>query len=360
VLSEPIMRLMGAEPAVLPDAVRFLQITFLGFIFVFGFFVYVSLVRGLGIVGTPMMIVLVTVLLNLALDPLFIFGWGPVPAMGVAGAAMATLGTQALATLIGFTFLFRGSHGLRLRWADFRPDFAFILKAFRLGLPSSIEQSTRALNLTVMTLLVSSFGTIAVAAYGIGIRILTFVIIPVMGLAMATTTLVGQNIGAGKLERAERTTFVASLISFFLPLGAGALMFVFAEPLAAFFVPKSPAVIAECAYFIRIMSFTFGGIGLQHVINGSLRGAGNTTSAMVLTLVSAWVIQFPLAYILSRHTSLGARGIWWAHPISIVLSATICVLWYLSGNWKRTKLLEETQLAEQVAEEVRIDEGIPS
>ena len=211
-----------------------------------------------------------------------------------------------------------------------------------------------------MTLLVSGFGTIAVAAYGIGIRVLTFVIIPAMGLAMATTTLVGQNIGAGKLERAERTTFVASLIAFFLPLGAGAIMFVFAEPLATFFVPKSPPVIAECALFIRIMSFTFGGIGLQHVITGALRGAGNTLAAMVLSLVSAWVIQFPLAFILSRHTSLGARGIWWAHPISIVISATICVLWFLSGDWKRTRLLEDEKLAEQVSEEARIDEGIPS
>jgi MATE family, multidrug efflux pump len=357
-LSEPIMRFMGAEPAVLPDAVRFLQITFLGFIFVFGFFVYVSLMRGMGVVGTPMMIVLVTVLLNLGLDPLFIFGWGPVPAMGVSGAAMATLLTQALATLIGFAFLFGGRHGLKPRLPDFRPDLAFILKAFRLGLPSSIEQSTRALNLTVMTVLVSSFGTIALAAYGIGIRILTFVIIPAMGMAMATTTLVGQNIGAGKIERAERTTYVAGLIAFFLPLGVGAVMFLFAEPLAALFVPNSPAAIAECTYFIHIMSFTFGGIGLQHVITGALRGAGNTMSAMVLTLISAWVIQFPLAYILSRHTSLGAHGIWWAHPISIVISATICVLWFLGGDWKRTKLLEDTQLEEQVAKEARIDEGI--
>ena len=106
------------------------------------------------------------------------------------------------------------------------------------------------------------------------------------------------------------------------------------------------------------MSFTFGGIGLQHVITGTLRGAGNTMAAMVLTLISAWVIQFPLAYILSRHTSLGARGIWWAHPISIVISATICVLWFLRGDWKRTKLLEDERLEEQVSEEARIDEGI--
>ena len=299
-LSGPIMRFMGAEPAVLPDAVRFLQITFLGFIFVFGFFVYQSLMRGLGVVGVPMMIVLVTVLLNLVLDPLFIFGFGPVPAMGVSGAALATLMTQALATAIGFTLLFRGSHGLRMGWRDFRPDFPFIWQAFRLGMPASIEQSTRALNLTVMMLLVSSFGTIAVAAYGIGIRILTFVIIPAMGLAMATETLVGQNIGAGRLPRAERTTLVASLIAFFLLLAAGAVMFWFARPLAALFVPYSPPVITECALFIRIMAFTFGGIGLQRVITGTLRGAGNTMSAMLLTLVSTWVIQFPLAYILLR------------------------------------------------------------
>jgi MATE family, multidrug efflux pump len=280
--------------------------------------------------------------------------------MGVAGAAMATLLTQALATLIGFTFLFRGKHGLKLRWPDFRPDFPFMWKAFKLGLPASIEQSTRALSLTVMMFLVASFGTIAVAAYGIGLRVLTFVIIPAMGLAMATTTLVGQNIGAGQIERAERTTYIASLIAFFLPLAAGILMFVFAEQLAAIFVPRSPAAIAECAYFIRIMSFTFGGIGLQHVITGALRGSGNTMAAMVLTLVSAWVIQFPLAYVLSRHTSLGARGIWWAHPVSIVISATICVLWFVGGDWKRTKLLEDAKLEEQIAEEARIDEGIPS
>lgn len=359
-VSEPIIRFMGAEPNVLPDAVRFLQITFLGFIFVFGFFVYQSLTRGLGIVVVPMAIVLVTVLLNLVLDPLFIFGWGSLPAMGVGGAAMATLVTQALATLIGFTLLFRGSHGLRLRLGDFRPDFPFILKAFRLGLPASIEQSTRALSLTIMMLLVASFGTIAVAAYGIGIRVLTFVIIPAMGLAMATSTLVGQNIGAGKLERAERTTLVASLLAFFLPLGVGAILFVFARQLATLFVPQSPEAIAECSLFIRIMSFTFGGIGLQHVITGTLRGAGNTMAAMVLTLVSAWVIHFPLAYILSRHTSLGARGIWWAHPIGIAISTVICVAWFLGGDWKRKKLLEDMKLEEQVRQEMRIDEGIPS
>jgi putative MATE family efflux protein len=356
--SEPIMRFMGAEPNVLPDAVRFLQYTFVGFVFVFAFFVYQSLMRGLGVVQTPMYIVGVTVLLNFVLDPLFIFGYGPVPALGVAGAAMATLATQALATVIGFWLLFRGSHGLRLRLADFRPDFGVIAQTFRLGLPASVEQCTRALSLTVMTLLVSSFGTIVVAAFGVGLRILTFIIIPAMGLAMATTTLVGQNMGAGKIKRAEQTTLIASLISFFVPTIAGAILFLLANPISAIFVPQSGAAIAESATFIRITAFTFGLIGLQHVITGALRGAGDTMAAMTLSLISTWVILFPVAYVLSRHTSLGARGIWWSYPIANVLSATISVGWFLGGDWKETKLLAQVQLEERVREETQIDEGI--
>jgi putative MATE family efflux protein len=356
--SGSIIRLMTDEPAVIPDAVRFLQITFLGFVFVFGFFVYQSLTRGLGVVLVPMLIVAVTVLLNFALDPLFIFGWGPFPPMGVAGAAMATLCTQALAAAIGFVLLFSGRHGLRPSLADFRPDLPLLGKTIRLGIPASVEQSMRALALFVMTLLVSSFGKIALAAYGIGLRIITFVIIPAMGLAMATTTIVGQNIGAGKLERAERTNLNACLLAFCMPTAAGVLLYVFAVPLAAIFVPDSQPAIDESAQFIRIMSLAIGCIGFQHVINGTLRGAGNTLAAMVLSIISAWVIQFPLAYILSRHTSLGINGIWWAHPISMVTSALISLLWFVGGDWKRTKLVEELALEERVREEARIEEGI--
>ena len=358
VFSEPIMRFMGAESTVLPLAVRFTQITFLGFFFVFGFFVYQSLMRGLGVVQIPMLIVLLTVLLNFALDPLFIFGWGPVPALGVAGAAMATLATQALATTIGFALLFSGRHGLRPRPADFWPDWKVIRKTFQLGLPASVENSMRALSMTLMTLLVSSFGTVAVAAFGVGLRILTFVVIPAMGLAMATTTLVAQNLGAGKLERAEHTTLVAGVLSFCIPTVGGAFLFLFSVPLATFFVPNSPAAIAESASFIRIIALALGCIGLQHTITATLHGAGNTLAAMVLTIVSAWIIQFPLAYILSRHTSLGIDGIWWAYPFSMLASVIVSLVWFLGGDWKRTELLEDIELEQRVLEEALIDEGI--
>lgn len=360
VFSEPIMRFMGAAPDVLPDAVRFLQITFLGFVFVFGFFVFQSLMRGLGVVQMPMYIVLVTVILNFFLDPLFIFGYGPVPAMGVSGAAMATLCTQALATLIGFIMLLRGNHGIHLGWSDFQPDWAFMRTAFRIGLPSSVEQATRALGLTVMTILVSGFGTITVAAYGIGIRILTFAIIPAMGLSMAATTLVGQNIGAGKIDRAARTNTIANILAFVSLTVLGGVLFLFAKPLSAFFVPQGGAAIDESAAFVRIMAFTFGCIGVQQVLTGSLRGAGDTTAAMALAVISQWIVQFPLAYVLALHAGYGPTGIWWSFAISNVVSAVITLLWFARGDWKHRRLLEEVELQERVLEAAQIEEGITS
>jgi MATE family, multidrug efflux pump len=153
--------------------------------------------------------VLGTVVMNFALDPLFIFGWGPVPGQGVMGAALATLVTQALAALIGMVILLRGRHGIELSWRGLVPDPPYIKRAFFLGFPGSVELSTRGLGLVVMSFLVASFGTLTTAAYGVGSTVLQVVMIPAMGLSMAVSTLVGQNIGAGNIQRASRIPFSA-------------------------------------------------------------------------------------------------------------------------------------------------------
>ena len=357
-LSAPIVEFMGAEPAVIPLAARYLEITFLGFLFVFGFFVFESLMRGLGEATMPMLIVLLTVLLNFALDPLFIFGWGPVPAMGASGAAMATLCTQAIATVIGFALLLQGKYGIHLRWADFRPDPAFLKRAFFIGLPSSIEQSTRALGFTVMTMLVASFGTVVLAAYGIGIRILTLAIIPALGFSIAASALVGQNIGAGKVDRASETNRVACVMAFAALTALGLLLFLLAEPLALFFMPEGGEAIGQSVDFTRITALSFGLIGVQMVLSGTLRGAGDTTAAMVITLVTQWLIQLPLAYALSFTLDWGTAGIWWSFTISNLLGAAITWIWFLRSDWKKRTLLGDEALQATVADEARIDEGV--
>jgi putative MATE family efflux protein len=311
-----------------------------------------------------MYIVLMTVLLNLVLDPLFIFGWGPVRQWGVAGAAVATVITQGLAAAVGFALMFGGRYGLRLKRASFLPDWAFVWRAFRLGAPASTEQALRALSLTMLTLLVSPFGSTVVAAFGVGLRVTTFVLIPAMGFSMATSALVGQNIGAGKLDRAERTNTIATLLSFLVLQAFGVLMIVFARPVALLFLPEGGEPAGMAVTYLRIVGSTFGCIGVQQVITGTFRGAGDTAAAAMQALVSQWILRFPLAYVLSQHTPLAETGIWWSIAISNVLAAIITLVWLAGGKWKTKQLIEarrpEEKLQEQVADDARMEEGITS
>jgi len=357
-LSPFLVGLMGAEASVFSKAVLYMKISFIGMVFMFTYMVFQSLMRGVGDVKTPMYIVFGTVLLNLILDPLFIFGHGFIPAFGVAGAAIASVGTQGLAAIIGLALLLTKKYPIQLRLRDLKPDWLLIKKMFRIGFPASVEQSTRALGMTVMTFLVASFGTLAIAAYGIGTRILSFIIIPATGLSMATATLTGQNIGAGKIKRAEKITKLSAFIGFIVLTAVGVILFLFAKQISALFIPGRAETIELSALFIKIMALTFGFIGIQMSLNGLFRGSGNTMTSMVLSIIFLWVLRFPLAYILSKHTSLAETGIWISFPASNVLAAVITIIWFLKGTWRRKQITEEVKLAEETAEETIIEEGM--
>lgn len=189
--------------------------------------------------------------------------------------------------------------------------------------------SGRALGLTVMTFLIASFGTLAVAAYGIGSTVLQFVMILCMGLSMAISTLVGQNIGAGNIERASETAKIGTWLSFILMTGIGVISFLFAPQCIRFFIPNDPEVIAAGVVFLRIIALSSGFMGIQFALVGVFRASGNMIATMVIALVSQWLIQLPLAYILSRYTSMGIVGFWWAFPITNVLTALITIIWFM-------------------------------
>ncbi|MEX0608873.1 MAG: MATE family efflux transporter [Balneolaceae bacterium] len=332
--AEPLMKIIGAGPEIMEDSVSYFKVSSLGFVFLFMFFVFQSLMRGIGNVLLPMYIILVTVFLNLILDPLFIYGFGPIKGHGVTGAAVASVITQGLSAAVGLYILWRGKSGIKINWADMKVDISWIKRMFELGIPASLEQSTRAAGMTMMVIIVTSFGSEVVAAYGIGARILSLVIIPALGLGIATTTLVGQNIGAGKIKRAEKIGNLSNKISFLGLTGIGILFYIFAEELTAFFVPNEPDVIRDGALFIRIMAPSFGLLGMQQVMNGVFNGAGFTTASMLISILSLWIIRFPLAYILSYNTALSYEGIWWAFPISNLIAALAAFIFFKMGYWK--------------------------
>lgn len=332
--ARPLMVLIGAGPEILEDSVSYFQVSSWGFVFLFMFFVFQSLMRGIGNVLLPMYIVLGTVFLNLVLDPLFIFGYGSIPGYGVAGAAVASVITQGISAVVGLTILLGGKRGIRIKLKDMIPQWEWVKRLFSLGIPASLEQSSRAGAMTVMVMLVTSFGSNVVAAYGIGARILSLVIVPALGFAIATTTLVGQNIGAAKIKRAEKIGDLSSKIAFFGLTGVGLILFLLAEPLTRFFVPNDPQVIREGSKFIKIMAPSFGLLGVQQVLNGLFNGARFTQASMLISVFNMWIVRFPLGFILSYQTDLGFEGIWWAFPISNLFAAIVAFIYYKSGHWK--------------------------
>jgi putative MATE family efflux protein len=353
-----LLKLLGVAEDVYAGALGFMRVSFVGIIFVFVYAMFQALMRGVGQTRVPLAIVFGTVVLNFLLDPLFIFGWGPIAGRGVMGAAIATLVTQALAAVLGIVIFMRGRHGIHLSWRGLSPDLSYIKRAFFLGFPASIELSTRALGLVVMSFLVASFGTLTIAAYGVGSTILQVVTIPAMGMSMAVSTLVGQNIGAGNIDRASRITVLGTWLGFAILSVAGIVAFAFAEVIVSFFIPNDSAVIAEGARFIRIMCLAWGCMGIQLCVVAAFRASGNMLSAMVIALVAQWMFQFPLAYVLSKHTVLHAEGLWWSFPATNIAVAIVSLSWFARGGWKTTRLTEDSELTSRITEDAIIEEGI--
>ncbi|WP_420386968.1 MATE family efflux transporter [Roseivirga sp.] len=338
-LSPAILRLLGVEQVIFQDANIFQRTIFVGLVFNFGFIMFQSLMRGIGEVRIPLYINGATLALNFILDPLFIYGWGPVPAYGVTGAAVSTLATTSLSAFIGFYILFKGKTDFQLSVKGFSFDLPLLKKAFRLGTPSSVEISARALGLTIMTGIAAKFGTDVLAAYGVGARLISFVVIFGLGLLHASSTFVGQNMGAQQVDRAERGAVYAAWIGFVGLTIIGIFFFFFAEPLVRAFMDASDEVVQMGADFLRVTSLAFGFMGAQLALVGTLRGSGNTVESMILTIIGIWLIQFPFAWITSEMETFQEFGVWWSFPVSYVLPCILTVIWFKRGKWRDKKVI---------------------
>lgn len=340
IFAPQILSLMGANSEIFAMALGFLRVSFWAVIFNFSFFMFQSIMRSIGRPQIPVLIVAGTALLNFILDPLFIFGWKSIPGFGVQGAAVATLFTQGIAAIIGLAILFGGKYGVDLKIKHFAPDFKFIKKAFWIGLPTSIEQSSRNFAMTLVISLVASFGTTAVASYGAGMNINQVAIMVGVGLAIANGTLVGQNIGAKRLDQAIKISKISALMSFVVLSFLGFLSFIFSKNLISFFIPHDPMVIQGGSNMIRIVALSFGFVGLHMSYSNVFSAAGLTKIPMYLTIFSQWFFQIPLSFFLSKYTPLGVNGIWMVLPLTNILGSFIAYILYSKGSWKNSRIIE--------------------
>jgi putative MATE family efflux protein len=297
----------------------------------FAFLALQAMLQSAGEVRFAMKVMVGAVVLNAFLDPLLIFvaGWG------VAGAATATVIAQTLAFAVLLHHMLTGRSALHLKWPEFRPDGAHIRRALALGLPASVEQGARTFGSLLLMSLSAHFGTVGLAAYGIGTRLLFFWFVPMMGLSIATSAVVGQNIGAGHIGRAGQAAKVAGWLSFLGFTAVGLMLLPLADPLMRALAPHQPDVVREAVTFCWIFSPFLGVLALPQVLNGVFRGAGSTRQAMTLSLLMQYAFQMPAAWLLALATPLGVLGVWWSYPIANVCAAALCLAWLLKGPWRR-------------------------
>lgn len=346
---------------VLPLANEYMRVFYLGLPFLFGFFVFTAVMRGYGNTRLPMYVMAGSVGLNVVLDPIFIFGVAdnplfalPVPGLdalggwlaatvgfaglGVEGAAIATILTRGLGAVVGLLVLFGTDLGPAVGVGDLRLELDVVRKMVSLGVPTTAEQSASALGLITMTAIVSMFSPAVVAAYGLTNRIGTIFFLPSLGLGRATNTMVGQNLGAGKPDRAERATWLAAGVTVGVLLVGSALAFAFPDPIVRVFLPgetdRAVATVAFAATYLQVRAVEFAFMGLLQVMLGAFRGAGNTRTAMLFAIVSLWVARVPLVYLLAVVGPFGPFGIWVGFAAGDVLGSLLAALWFTRGTWK--------------------------
>lgn len=372
VIAPQLLALVGATPGteIHHLAVTYTRIVFLGLPFTFGFFIFQSLLRGWGDVTTPMYLVTGSVVLNVVLDPFFLLGFEGNPlfawfrlsglqawlfaatgfaGFGVEGAAVATVLSRGLAAAVGLWLLFSGRTGLHLTVADLRLHLESIWKLLRIGIPASIDQSTQAVSVTVMTALAALAGANAVAAYGIGNRFTTLVWFPTIAMGMAVETMVGQNLGNSRPDRARRTVYVAIALFATIFLGVSAATVWFAQPIVNLFITgqEADAVVRYGVDYLRIIAPTWATMAAFHIMNGAFYGAGSTQLSMALGVGTLWGMRATIAIGLVVVVGFGATGVWYGIALSNVIAAIAGTVFFVRGRWSENILENDhTQLAD--------------
>ena len=337
-LAAPVLRGLGASPEVVGPAAEYFRIVCYGSITMFLSIILGAGMRGFGDATTPMIALGIASLLNIGLDPLLIFGIGPFARLEVAGSALATVIARAIGSIILVVVLVRGKGGIRVSWPAKTAGvgrFSFIPRILKVGSFGALRMLSMNLSRIVLVRIVATFGTFAVAAFGIGLRLRIFVLILGFGLADATAVIVGQNLGAGHPERGERTAWLA--------VGYFALFLVFVS-VAFLAVPRSiiglfndhPEVLDLGASFLIFFVPSLFFLDVSIVLGRALDGAGDTRTTMLITFLALIVLGVPMAWGFSQLWNV--NGIWGALVGSNMAQGLGVFIWFRKGRWKTKKI----------------------
>jgi putative MATE family efflux protein len=332
-----LLRMMGASPQIVAVGSGYTRIALGGCGAIMLLFLNNAIFRGAGDAAIAMRLLWVSNIINLILDPCLIFGWGPFPKLGVTGAALATFTGRSIGVLYQFYRLLRGTERIRILRKQVRIHASVLFRLLRLSLMGILQFAIAMTSWIGMVRIVSNFGSAALAGYTIAIRIVTFVILPSWGLSNAAATLVGQNLGAKRPDRAEQSVWRTGFYNM-LFLGAIGVFFVlFAEPVVKLFT-SDPSVVPLAASALRILSYGNIGYAYGMVMLQAFNGAGDTRTPTIINFFGFWVLEIPLAYALAIRAQLHSSGVFIAIVVAEAAIAAIGVIVFRRGRWKGQRI----------------------
>lgn len=336
IYAKDLLRLMGATEETIAMGFQYPMIMLGGNAVIMLLFVINAVFRSSGDAAVSMRVLWIANLLNLILDPLLIFGWGPFPELGIKGAAIATNTGRGIAVLYQLYLLTKGNYRISIGLRDLRLKIRTIWKVVKLSLGAIGQNIISHSSWIFLVWVITSLGEEAIAGYTIAIRLIIFFLLPAWGLANAAATLVGQNLGARQPARAERSAWIVGGVNMIL-LGLVSVVFVTVPHLfIGFFVQEAtdPGVWQAGITCLRIVSLGFLVYALGMVMVQAINGAGDTTTPIWLNVIAFWIIEIPLAWVLTHVAEQGVQGVCYAILVAESILALMAMFIFRRGRWK--------------------------
>jgi putative MATE family efflux protein len=332
-----LLALMGASPGVITNGSNFTRIMLGANVVILLLFLINAIFRGAGDASIAMRTLWLANIINLILDPCFIFGLGPFPKLGVVGAAVSTTCGRGIGVLLQFWTLSRGRGRVVIRREHLKLEPAAMWRLLRISGNGIFQVMIGTASWIGVVRILSTFGSAVVAGYTIGIRIIVFAILPSWGLSNAAATLVGQNLGAKQPERAEASAWRACWYNVAVLGVIGVLFVVFADVVVGWFT-QDPNVAPIASRGLRIISAGFPFYAAGYVLTQSFNGAGDTSTPTLINLGCFWMFEIPLAYVLGRSLGYGPAGVFWAMAVAFSLMSLVSAWLFRRGRWKLVRV----------------------
>ena len=332
-----ILGLMGGETTLIEEGFGYTKVLLGGNITVVLLFLINAIFRGAGNASIAMWTLILSNVLNIILDPIFIFGLGPIPAYGVEGAAIATTIGRGTAVVAQLFILFYGVGKIKILIKDLVLNLSVMMNLIKVSLGGIGQFLIGTSSWVFLMRIMSEFGSEVLAGYTIAIRIMMFTLMPAWGLSNAAATLVGQNLGAKQPDRAEKSVWITGKYSAFF-MGAVSLVYFFFSPLFLAWFSTNPEVIKYGTLCLQIIAAGYIFYGYGMVVIQSFNGAGDTKTPTYINFICFWIFQLPFAYIMSILLDFGPSGVFLAITLAEVLIAVIGILLFKKGKWKTVQV----------------------